>query len=379
MAMGIYNTKNKLNTMKKLIDYKLNSNPFRSVPASVRSSELVWAGFPKVKEKFEDIIKNSINHNPSRLVLNWGEYGSGKTHATRYFNKLEVLKSLKGDSQLPLFIPIDFPQSKQPVWDIVKSVIDKIDLTNIRESAKEILTISDIIHDITDNRFVQSVILAIFNEEVDLQVLKLFMYKFLSPSEIKKKLLKYDIERPISSDNDLVDIISALFSVITFNKKIYSCVIIWFDEFEDITAMTNNNLININSSLRQMFEKSQNNLLMILNITQSSFMDQDDLSEYLSPAIASRITNNVEIKLPSKADIKLYLTELLNKEVFRSGSHDDYFPFKDDVVDKIIDRLNNPSIRKINEVFSLLIEIALSEDADTIDSEFYEQHSHRVF
>ena len=65
--------------------FKLKSNPFRMTPA-VNSDEIIWAGFPQMKEKFENRIKRSIKMPNSGLILNWGEYGSGKTHAARYFN-----------------------------------------------------------------------------------------------------------------------------------------------------------------------------------------------------------------------------------------------------------------------------------------------------
>ncbi|MFR2159780.1 MAG: hypothetical protein ACLS6N_08550, partial [Alistipes finegoldii] len=64
----------------------LKSNPFRLTP-SIDSKEIIWAGFPEIKRKIENRIKRSISIPNSSLILNWGEYGSGKTHASRYFNK----------------------------------------------------------------------------------------------------------------------------------------------------------------------------------------------------------------------------------------------------------------------------------------------------
>ncbi|MCL2313276.1 MAG: hypothetical protein FWC41_12530, partial [Firmicutes bacterium] len=96
--------------------FQLKTNPFRMMPAN--SQELVWAGFPEVKGKLERRIKRSIQIPNSSLILNWGEYGSGKTHAAKYFNKKSVLQELAGEKQSPFSLDISFPKSKEPVKDI---------------------------------------------------------------------------------------------------------------------------------------------------------------------------------------------------------------------------------------------------------------------
>ena len=82
--------------MSTLDTFKLKTNPFRLTPA-INSNELIWAGFTNVKEELEKRIKRSIAIPNSSLILNWGEYGSGKTHAIRYFAKNDVLSSLSVD------------------------------------------------------------------------------------------------------------------------------------------------------------------------------------------------------------------------------------------------------------------------------------------
>ena len=113
--------------------YKLKDNPFRMIPAS-EPEKLIWAGFNSVKEAFENRIRRSIGVSSSSLVLNMGEYGSGKTHAAMYFSKSDVLKSLTPEGgKEPLSIRIDFPSSKNVVYDLYMQVIDKIDFNKIQE------------------------------------------------------------------------------------------------------------------------------------------------------------------------------------------------------------------------------------------------------
>lgn len=116
--------------------FNLKSNPFRVTPA-VDSKEIIWAGFPEIKDKIESRIKRSINIPNSSLVLNWGEYGSGKTHASRYFNKPDVLSNLADHNTAPFSIAISFPKSKEPVKELYTQIIDRIDFESLRARINE--------------------------------------------------------------------------------------------------------------------------------------------------------------------------------------------------------------------------------------------------
>src|SRR5690606_4938865 len=106
---------------------------FRLTPAT-NPDELVWAGFKDIKNKFERRIERSIRIPNSSLVLNWGEYGSGKTHAARYFNKKEVLQEIadRARKPIPYSMVISLPKGKDPVYSIYMSIIDKINIEDLR-------------------------------------------------------------------------------------------------------------------------------------------------------------------------------------------------------------------------------------------------------
>ena len=79
--------------MNSYTQFNLKSNPFRLTPA-LSSDELIWAGFPDLKKRIENRILKAIKIPNSSLILNWGDYGSGKTHAARYFTNLNILSNL---------------------------------------------------------------------------------------------------------------------------------------------------------------------------------------------------------------------------------------------------------------------------------------------
>src|SRR5690606_30013182 len=102
-------------------------NPFRLTPTT-NPNELEWAGFKDIKEKFEKRIERSIRIPNSTLVLNWGEYGSGKTHSARYFNKKDVLNRLaeKAGRSVPFSLVVSLPKEKEPIFSLYTSIIDKL-------------------------------------------------------------------------------------------------------------------------------------------------------------------------------------------------------------------------------------------------------------
>ena len=119
--------------MKELKDFRLKINPFRTIP-SINSDEIIWAGFHSIKERIEAQILRIIKLRNSRLVLNWGEYGSGKTHSARYFSKNNVLAELAAANSLPLSFDISFPKGKDPIKEIFNQIIDRVNFQVIREN-----------------------------------------------------------------------------------------------------------------------------------------------------------------------------------------------------------------------------------------------------
>ena len=76
----------------------LKQNPFPTTPPR-RSEDAIWAGFQTLKEQFNALFTEALTTSRTQVVLNRGEYGSGKTHAAIYFQRSERL-------------PFDRPQDK---------------------------------------------------------------------------------------------------------------------------------------------------------------------------------------------------------------------------------------------------------------------------
>lgn len=363
----------KKNKELTLDSYKLKVNPFRLTPLSANDSNLVWAGFVDIKKKFENRIRKAIMIPNSSIILNWGEYGSGKTHALRYFSKDDVLKSIAGEKTIPYFIALDFPQSKKPIFDIYKSIIDKIDFRKLQSDFKEVFAIEDeSIYKISKNIMINDIFKFIIKNE-NISDIKRYLYGTLSSSELKK----LELERAIS-ETDYIEVISIIFHALTVNKKHHSCVILWIDEFEDIAIQSMSNINLINNFIRQLIDSVSDNLLIMINLTQSAMMRSEDLGEYLIEAVKSRIKERINFEIPNKEEVENYLDELLNNSNIRYGERNEaniYMPFSSEVVDAVITTLRDQPLRRINEAFSLLLETAMFEGVESIDMDFYNNKS----
>jgi len=354
--------------MKTLESYKLKLNPFRTTPAS-NPEEIIWAGFNDVKQKMENRIKRAIRIPNSSLVLNWGEYGSGKTHAARFFQKTDVLDNLSEGFSPPFPFMLNFPQGKDSVKELYVQIIDKLDIEGLRGLFRD-RDSAEILKNCTDNILIQNILYLLFDDTVSATQMKAYLYGNVS---IKSDFIKENVQRKLESDNDYTEFLAALFSFLSYEKEEFSCVILWIDEFENIATLNIANVTKMNNCIRTLLDKAPNNLLVFMNLTQSAMMDVDDLSAYLQEAVRSRIKKKIELPIPGKAEVKEYLEDLLNNPVCRIGKPQGFMPFTDEVVNNIIDDLGESvSLRKYNEVFSSLLECAMSEDKDLIDNDYYQ-------
>ena len=361
--------------------FGLKENPFRATPAAL-AEELVWAGFHGIEKRLSDRIARSARIPNSSLVLNWGEYGSGKTHAARYFSKRSVLEGLaaKAHVAVPYSIVLNLPKGRESVAGIYTSVIDKIDFGQLKADVSASgLDYAAFIDRITTNLHIRSVLKAILGQQVsDIGLLRAYLYGNAKAAEMGA-LRDAGILRGLSSDTDYTQLLSGLFSCLTYERKLCSCVVLWIDEFEDIAGLTSSNIQRTNDFLRELLDNTPNGLLIFINLTQTTLFGPEDLSQYLTDAVRSRIKETNNLELPKTHEIKEYLTELLKYfEATARDAANPLAPFKEDVVDEVIKDLGGVSLRPINEAFSLLLELADMEEVSPITLDFYSRHKGEV-
>jgi len=355
--------------------FQLQTNPFRSTPA-ISEDEILWAGFPDLKAKFEKRILRSIKIPNSTLVLNWGEYGSGKTHAARYFNKKSELTKIAESAAKPMAYSIimPLPKGREPVYDIYVSILDQLNIDELRTKFEDAtFDLQHVIESVTNNLQIQATLKALFNQDIDSSELKKYLYGNSTKTELNKlnEGLSNNILRSLRNDSDYISFIAGLFNCLTYKKEVYSTLIIWIDEFEDIAILSSSNIDKTNNFLREILDNTPNNLLIFLNLTQSALLGVSDLGDYISEAVKSRIKERINFEIPSRAEFKNYLKEILEKNRIDTFTGDPYFPFEETLIDEILTLLGNVSLRVFNEALSLLIELADMDDTNAPISKEY--------
>lgn len=376
--------------MIDLKEYKLINNPFRISP-SINADELIWAGMKDLQNKIDSRIEMSINTSPSRLILNWGRYGSGKTHAANFYTKTNYIFE-KFETKTKN-IKVNLPRgTKEPVQAFLRALVGQMNFDNIIEDfrlfkQKYTDKAEDIIDSCTQDSIIAQALKLLFGSRADGGQATLFgdnkvpvnlqaMRNFLYGDSTKSILKELNLPLGLEDDEQVVNLISGIFNVITYEKSMYRSIFLWIDEFEDIDTLPKPSQDRFTTFLRQLIDKSPNNLTIFLNFTLKGLGELEDLSMVLGEALSSRTRLYIDFETPSIAEAEQYITELLNHPKFRTktdvNQENLFYPFTKAAVDNVLQNIDRLTARKINETFSLILELSLMKKnrLDEIGLEF---------
>lgn len=358
----------------ELIDYNFKDNPFRIGPA-ISPDEIIWAGFAELKDTIQKRIEFSVKTSPSRIVLNWGRYGSGKTHAANYFTKTSAVDDITkniGTTKCKS-TKITLPRtSKDPVQAFFRSFLGQIGLNAIKTDLEELkklvpVEFDSLIDSISSDSIIRDLFYLIVDHASDkMEDIELYLFGDITKTTLSKLNLPFGIK----DDEQIVNFISSYFNLITYRKILYSSFILWIDEFEDIDSLNKSSQDRFTTFLRQLFDTTANNFLLFLNFTPKTFYNIEDLSLTLGEALSTRAKTRIEFDIPSIEVAKNYIIELISNPLYRDKSEGELAPFSDESVSYILEHIGTLSVRKINEVFSLILEMGLIYSQKILDIEF---------
>lgn len=357
-------------------DFKLKESPFRLTPP-INPEEIIWAGMDKLKSQIEKRIMLAMKTSPSRLILNWGDYGSGKTHAATYYSRTQRLKELSDKSPIcpAKSIKVNLPRtSKDIVQAFWRALLGQVQFDSIVSDFKKLKEIfkddfDKIVVANSNDNVIEQLFITVANQadQKKIDVIKNYFYG----DKTKTTLKQLDLPLGISDDEQVVNLISAIFNCLTYKKKIYSAILLWVDEFEDIDTVNKSSSDRFTAFLRQLIDKSPNNLNIFLNFTPKRFLNIEDLSIYLGDALLSRAKLKIHFDAPSVDEAVDYLKVLLNHPNCRTEEiKNKFYPFSEEIVQYVLQHIGRLSIRKINEVFSIILEMALIEEVEEISIDF---------
>lgn len=368
------------------MDYaKLNlkDNPFTATPTTGRP---VWCGMHRLKAELERRVEISLKTSPSSIVLNWGHYGSGKTHAAKYFTSdvtLQEMMRAAGLSGVPLAFYIGFPRvNRGAAFNLTSSIIGKFGITNFASKLEQAKTALDaastglfaqLLQEYCDDSELQKIFHKLVQGNLTDQD-KIGRVLFGNSSSADLRALQ--IARKPDSIADLCRIVTTAFNLFTFRSAqvapLHPVIHLWIDEFEDISSLSGKEQDALAAYLRNLADWCPRYLAIFLNFTLTPVQGLQDLGLYLGEAVTSRIRQRIEFAEPDKPEIKDYAREMLNAPNVRQQAvqpGDEFAPFEANAIDLIIDSVTPRTPRRVNDVFSFYLDLAAGMSGTTRISE----------
>jgi len=351
----------------------LKENPFRLTPP-LDQKEIIWAGMHEVKDSIEKRIKIAMRTQPSRIVLNWGSYGSGKTHAALYFSKTDRLQELSTELSVSSAksIKITLPRaSNDIVQEFLRSFLGQYSLEEIYDDFQNLKStfgetkLIEMINTFSNDTIIAEVFETLLDADNEdyFNTLKNYIYGDKTKSTLSYLELPYGL----TNDEQIANFLATIINCITYEKNLYSTFFIWLDEFEDIDTVKKSLADRFTTFLRQFIDKTPNNLILFLNFTQKAFMDIEDLSIYLGEALTSRAKVKIDFQNPTIEEAVDYVKELCS--FYQKSPSADPFD-ADETIKYTLEHIGNLTARKINETFSIIFEMALLKEKEQITQDF---------
>jgi len=384
-------------------DVFLLDNPFRTVPPRQRLGEIVWADMAGQKKEIEDAIRFSLQTSPSNLVLNWGPYGGGKSHAALYFTQPEILESIcrKANKTAPLALMVTIPRGRSNVIrTLYLNILGKLKMKILRDAVEHL------VKEVGEERALDLLEILSGNEEFAtalyllsgarpkgqlqlFQASEFLLSRYFLLSASKPEVRQLGLARSIESETDMISILATILNLLVLKAEempapLFSELFLWFDEVEELVTLPSREQAGLTSFLRDLIDYVPNNLTIFLNFTLKTPGIYENIWAYLSEAVQSRVRKEFLFGELDLQDALLYVRELLAHPKYRSPElkeqcPDDIFPFDRSGLEYLFSILEPRTPRGINETCTFLIERALVEGQmkspqDRIDETFIRRH-----
>lgn len=348
-------------------DYHLQSIPFSVVPDSTKN--IIWAGMQDIKHQFEREIQGLLISTSTKILINYGSYGSGKTHSALYYSSNENFDFVP-DKNIKSFL-LKFPKnSKNPTEDIFQSFVGKYGMqfliNDLKEIKNEVEDFEEFLKDYSDDEEVRNIIIKVIEFE-NLDDSKTVLYNKATTTFLNRN----GIFKKVENDN-VIEVFSIIVKLLTYQRN--DLLIFWIDEFEDITTLNKQNANKMTSFIRDLIDNIPTKLLIFLNFVPTSFVDLESLYSYfIGSSLERRVKNGVEFKVLSEDNVKEYIVDTLSQyreDGFTTENH--FFPFSEDVIDEIYRRISSElTVGKLNNILSEILENAILDDKETIDLDYF--------
>lgn len=374
----------------------LRQNPFPNTPPR-RPEEAVWAGLPRLKRQFEELFIEALTTSTTQVVLNWGAWGSGKTHAAIYFGTRDRLPQVEGKQVKDVWI-LYIRTPKDPAQaDLIlyRDVIEAIRFSRLRRVIRDIIseygerTALEILQDITGSEALGRALwllglerqksgqFQLLGETEESAKWQRLLEAYFFSQYTKNDLKRLGLSRGIDNSQDRFRILGGILQCLiglapTEEIEHHSRVILWIDEMEDLIYFTSRQYRPFTQGLRDLIDRLPTYFTLLMNFTLAAPEAFEDATVILGQALMDRITHQIYFQEPNEDEAYKYVCDLLRQfrtEDPASRGLPVTYPFAEDALRSLIATLPSRTPRDLNQRCGDIISKALQRGIITAPGE----------
>jgi len=346
-------------------DLNLTQNPFELITPSLAfqsDTPILWAGMKTQKEQLENTYLFAPNHR--NLILNWGPFGTGKTHAAFYFKNHKMLNKSVEFLTLCVQIPLE---DSDAIQQLLKEIIDDISFTKLQEIIKARIA------ELGESQLFNLISTSIKSEAYASAIIKLadsepkladFMYRYVYGNVTKTELKQFQLPCSLNTEADYLKFFAGLIACLTAGETL-TRVVLWIDEFENLLYYTSRQFKKLTQGIRTLVDM-HDKLLVFMNFTLSNG-DDERLRILIGEPLWSRITQQIEFANLSVEGGLEYCHDLITH--YQVDKSKDYFPFEKESLKAILNSLQCPTLYDINKKCSDILYSSLENHVNKITEE----------
>lgn len=384
----------------------LRQNPFPTTPPR-RPEEAVWAGFPRLKKQFDSLFLEAVTTSRTQVVLNRGEYGSGKTHAAIYFGRSDRLPSPEGQSvrDTRIFYIQTPKEPEQADRLLYRNVIEAVGFKRLRSVVRDIIgevgaqPALEKLQAVVESEVLGKALwllgheksrsgqLSMFEQDEASEEWQRLLEAYFFSQTTKGDLKRLGLSRGIDSARDRFHLLGGVLQCLiglapTGEIQRHRRVILWIDELEDLIYYTTRHYRPFTQGLRELIDRLPAYFTLMMNFTLASPEALQDIETVLGKAILDRVTHNIYFQEPDEEEAIEYVCELLRlyrTEEPESRGLPSTYPFEEEALRVLLNSLPTRTPRDINQkcadvaVQALQRGIISAPGEGVIDKEFVQQ------
>lgn len=363
--------------------FGFTDNPFAETPPFINFAS-VWADRKEIRSDIEKQILFSLQTSPSKIILNWGDIGTGKTHAAKFFCNPKVLEKLCEEEKIPiepLSLLISLPEARprQVLNDLYMDFLNKLGFDNLQKRIIETFNKISPEKDVFQRRRELGGMLSNLGFSKDIATLfqRLTVHggrseeRYLFMQATAQDIRKMDLIKGIESPRDILNTMSNIMNFLTntrFPKPAYSKVFIWLDESEKIGEYSGADVTMFRGFLRDIVDYVPNNLTIFINYTLSPGERFDDIASNIGYMVWDRVGKFIFLGPMTEKQALEYTIELMNKKRYRAKDFkvpDEYYPFTPEALKTIIKEIKTtPKIitpRAVSKVCTEILQLYIRQ------------------